>query len=202
MISRLRGVLLEKTPPALLVEANGVGYEILAPMSSFYALPDIGQEVILHTHFVVREDAQQLYGFVETGDRELFRTLIKVNGVGPKLALGILSGMESVELLRCVRSDNIKALSQIPGIGKKTAERLVMELRDKLSDWDVTTAPGTSSTIPVKSSDHSGEAESALVALGYKPVEASRLVSAASQQRPDAKSEELIRLALRSALNG
>ncbi len=156
MISRLRGVLLEKTPPLLLVEVNGVGYEVFAPMSSFYALPEIGSDVILHIHFVVREDVQQLYGFIEPRDRELFRTLIKVNGVGPKLALGIMSGMESAELLRCVRSDNIKALSQIPGIGKKTAERLIIELRDKLSDWDVTASPGSTNTEQVKVGVHRG----------------------------------------------
>jgi Holliday junction DNA helicase RuvA len=202
MISRLRGLLLEKTPPALLVDVNGVGYEVFAPMSSFYALPEIGGEVTLHTHFVVREDVQQLYGFVASRDRELFRTLIKVNGVGPKLALGIMSGMESVELLRCVRSDNVKALSQIPGIGKKTAERLIIELRDKLADWDVTGAVSETTAVPVKVGDRSGEAESALVALGYKPVEATRLVSAALAGKPEANSEELIRLALRAALNG
>jgi len=202
MISRLRGVLLEKTPPLLLVEANGVGYEVFAPMTSFYALPEIGSEVILHTHFVVREDVQQLYGFVEPRDRELFRTLIKVNGVGPRLALGIMSGMESSELLRCVRSDNVKALSQIPGIGKKTAERLIIELRDKLSGWDVTSSSGGTTAVPVKVGDHSGEAESALIALGYKPPEATRLVNAALQQKPEAGSQELIRLSLRAALNG
>jgi len=202
MISRLRGLLLEKTPPLLLVDVQGVGYEVFAPMSSIYVLPDIGSEVTLHTHFVVREDAQQLYGFVEARDRELFRTLIKVNGVGPKLALGIMSGMESVELLRCVRSDNIKALSQIPGIGKKTAERLIIELRDKLSDWDVTAASGGTTVAQVKVGDHSGEAESALIALGYKPPEATRLVNAALQQKPEAGSQELIRLALKAVLGG
>lgn len=202
MISRLRGLLLEKTPPVLLVDVQGVGYEVFAPMSSFYALPDIGSAVVLHTHFVVREDVQQLYGFVETRDRELFRTLIKINSVGPKLALGIMSGMESAELLRCVRSDNIKALSQIPGIGKKTAERLIIELRDKLSDWDVTAFSDATSPVPVKAGDHRGEAESALIALGYKPPEATRLVNAALQQKPEAGSQELIRLALRAALSG
>lgn len=202
MISRLRGLLLEKTPPLLLVEVNGVGYEVFAPMTSFYVLPDIGSEVTLYTHFVVREDVQQLYGFVESRDRELFRTLIKVNGVGPKLALGIMSGMESAELLRCVRADNIKALSQIPGIGKKTAERLIIELRDKLSDWDVTTNVSDSASTPIKVGDYRSEAESALIALGYKPPEATRLVNAALQQKSEAGSQELIRLALRAALNG
>lgn len=202
MISRLRGLLLEKTPPALLLDVNGVGYEVFAPMTSFYALPDIGSEVTLHTHFVVREDAQQLYGFVELRDRELFRALIRINGVGPKLALAILSGMEPAELLRCVRGDDIKALSQIPGIGKKTAERLIIELRDKLAAWELTETAVHTVSSSKKSGDRSGEAESALAALGYKPVEATRLVSAALASQPEANSETLIRLALRMALNG
>ena len=202
MISRLRGVLLEKSPPLLLLDVQGVGYEIYAPMTTFYTLPEPGSELVLHTHFVVREDAQQLYGFLEQRDRELFRTLIKVNGVGPKLALAILSGMESAELLRCVRSDNIKALSQVPGIGKKTAERLIIELRDKLADWDSELPVGTDSKTPARPHDTVAEAESALIALGYKPAEAARLVSSASNQHPEASSQELIRLALKAALKG
>src|SRR5690606_6280124 len=184
MISRLCGLLLEKTPPILLLDVNGVGYEVFVPMTSFYALPEIGSEVTLHTHFALREAAQQLYGFVEARGRELFRTLIKVNSVGPKLALAIMSGMESVELLRCVRSDNVKALSQIPGIGKKTAERLIIELRDKLTDWDAG-ASGAATSVLVKTGDRGNAAECALIALGYKPVEVTRPASATQQQHGD-----------------
>lgn len=201
MISRLRGLLLAKTPPLVLVEVGGIGYEVSVPMTTLYQLPEPGDEVILFTHHVVREDAQLLYGFVTTRDRELFRTLIKVNGVGPKMALAIMSGMDSMELLRCVRSNNVKALSQVPGIGKKTAERLVIELRDRLTEWeDASTnhAGGGQLVSPVH--DAAAEAESALVALGYKPADAARMVLAAANELPQAGSEALIRLALRSAV--
>lgn len=201
MISRLRGLLLAKTPPCVLVEVGGIGYEVSVPMTSLYQLPEAGQEVILFTHQVIREDAQLLYGFANTRDRELFRTLIKVNGVGPKMALAIMSGMDTAELLRCVRSDNVKALSQIPGIGKKTAERLVIELRDRLTDWDDMATGGAERTEPRPTGhDAIAEAESALVALGYKPADAARMVHAVAQETAQAGSEALIRLALRSAV--
>lgn len=200
MISRLHGVLLEKTPPSLLVDVQGVGYEVFAPMSTFYQLPDINSQLTLHTHFVVREDAQQLYGFFNVADRELFRTLIKVNGVGPKMALGMMSGMESNQLAECVHGGNIAALTRIPGIGKKTAERLVVELRDKLAVF--ATRPGSAAnTVALTAGDALGDAEVALVALGYKPAEAARLVGLARKNKPDANSQELIRHALRAAVN-
>lgn len=201
MISRLCGLLLEKTPPVLLVDVHGVGYEVFAPMTTIYRLPDVGNEVMLHTHFVVREDVQQLFGFADTRDRELFRTLIKVNGVGPKMALGIMSGMEVNDLVRCVRSNNIAALTTIPGVGKKTAERLLIELRDKLAEWEVVGLGSTQpKTTAMQLTDPASEAETALVALGYKPQEASRMIQQVAQQSSTASSQDLIRLALRAAV--
>lgn len=201
MISRLSGLLLAKTPPVVLVDVNGVGYDVFVPMTTLYQLAEPGEKVVLFTHLVVREDAQLLYGFASTRDRELFRTLIKVNGVGPKMALAIMSGMEAAELLQCVRSNNLKALSQIPGVGKKTAERLVIELRDKLAEWEdnATAVTGKPVTTPERV-DAAGEAESALVALGYKPAEASRLVGKVVANVPEASAEQVIRQALRLAL--
>ncbi len=201
MIGRLRGILLEKQPPYLLLDVNGVGYEVQAPMTTFYRLPGLGQEVVLHTHLSITENLHQLFGFSEQRDRSLFRTLIKVNGVGPKLAIAILSGMEADDIARCVRDDNINALTKVPGIGKKTAERLVIELRDRLKNWDMPQGDMLAhSEIQSIATDNDvfAEAESALIALGYKPVEAAKMVSLASKQKPDAKSEELIRIALRS----
>jgi len=201
MIGRLRGNLLEKQPPYLLLDVNGVGYELQAPMTTFYRLPALGGEVVLHTHLSITENLHQLFGFIDQRDRSLFRTLIKVNGVGPKLAIAILSGMESDDIARCVRDNNVKALTKVPGIGAKTAERLVIELRDRLKNWDMPQNDLLAhSEIQQIASDNDvyAEAESALIALGYKPVEAAKMVAAASKQKPDAKSEELIRLSLRS----
>lgn len=201
MIGRLRGIILEKQPPFLLLDVGGVGYEIQAPMSTFYKLPAVGVEAILHTHLSINENLHQLFGFACQRDRTLFRTLIKVNGVGPKLAVGILSGMESDDIARCVRDNNVKALTKIPGIGTKTAERLVIELRDRLKAWDLpqndllNTEGGV---FEEPSFDSYAEAESALIALGYKPVDAAKLIANASKQKAGATSEELIRVALRS----
>jgi holliday junction DNA helicase RuvA len=201
MIGRLRGNLIEKQPPYLLLDVNGVGYELQAPMTTFYRLPSIGAETILHTHLSITENLHQLFGFADQRDRSLFRTLIKVNGVGPKLAIAILSGMEADDIARCVRDNNIKALTKVPGIGTKTAERLVIELRDRLKNWDMPNSDVLSHNEIkqiVSDNDVYTEAESALISLGYKPVEAAKMISIASKQKPDAKSEELIRLALRS----
>lgn len=201
MIGRLRGTLIEKQPPYLLVDVQGVGYEVQAPMTTFYRLPAIGEDVVLHTHLSITENLHQLFGFAEQRDRSLFRTLIKVNGVGPKLAIAILSGMEADDIARCVRDDNVTALTKVPGIGKKTAERLVIELRDRLKHWDTPQhdllAPGGAMASP-DVDDVFAEAESALIALGYKPADAAKMVSLAAQQKPSATSEELIRLALRA----
>lgn len=135
MIGRLRGTLIEKQPPELLIEVGGVGYEIQMPMSCFYELPEIGQEAIIYTHFVVREDAQLLYGFNTVRERALFREVIKANGVGPKLGLGILSGMSATQFVACVEREDISTLVKLPGVGKKTAERLVVEMKDRLKGW-------------------------------------------------------------------
>ena len=194
MIGRLRGVLLAKTPPELLLEVNGVGYEIQSPMSTFYALPDPGQEIILYTHFVVREDAQLLFGFIDDNERQLFRALIKVNGVGPKLALTILSGIETQQFVGCVQTNDVAALVKLPGVGKKTAERLLIDMRDKLDDWVIGSEAVSSS--PVNPVALTEEAESALIALGYKPSEAAKAVAAVANDEIDS-SEELIRRALR-----
>ncbi|MFZ2314669.1 MAG: Holliday junction branch migration protein RuvA [Gammaproteobacteria bacterium] len=198
MIGQIRGIILEKQPPQLLVDVHGVGYEIDAPMSTFYHLPDVGQETILFTHFVVREDAQHLYGFYSRDERTLFRTLLKVNGVGPRLALTILSSTSPEEFVRCVLNNDTASLVRVPGIGKKTAERLIIEMRDKLSDWYAGTPVEGKEFI--KQDNHPRhqmlqDAISALVSLGYKPQEANRMVTKIDDGA--ATSEELIRRALR-----
>ncbi|HAS6090027.1 Holliday junction branch migration protein RuvA [Vibrio vulnificus] len=202
MIGRLRGILLEKQPPELLIEVNGIGYEVQMPMSCFYELPNIGEEAIIYTHFVVREDAQLLYGFNTVKERALFREVIKANGVGPKLGLAILSGMTASQFVASVEREDISTLVKLPGVGKKTAERLVVEMKDRLKDWsagDLFTpftdaAPVDSGSASSNSAEE--EAVSALLALGYKPVQASKVVSQIA--KPDMTSEQLIREALKS----
>lgn len=201
MIGRLRGTLIEKKPPQLLLEVAGVGYEVKASMNTFYKLPDLGQELTLLTHLVVREDAQLLYGFYEAGERLLFRTLIKVNGVGPKLALTILSSIDANAFAHCVAENDIASLVRLPGVGKKTAERLIIEMRDRLSDWSKQTGDAVDGvaqqTISLTKSV-GADAVSALIALGYKPQDASRAVSAVEQQ--GLSREQLIKLALQGAV--
>jgi len=193
VIGRLTGVLARSTPPSLLIDVNGVAYELEAPMSTFYELPSVGERVTLYTHLVVREDAQLLYGFSRESARQLFRNLLKVNGVGPRVALAVLSGMSEPELLACLAHEDIARLTKVPGIGRKTAERLVMELRDKVD----LTAAATAGTVrqPSAPADPVQEAVSALIALGYKPNEASRAVSAVPGDTR--KSEDIIRQALK-----
>lgn len=195
MIGRLHGVLLRKEPPALLVDAGGVGYELEAPMTTFYDLPAVGEPVTLYTHLVVRQDAHLLYGFVRESQRRLFRELLKVNGVGPRVALAVLSGLSDAEFSRCVVDEDIARLTKVPGIGRKTAERLVIELRDKLPRDIPTPASTTAAAGPVAPGDPVSEAVSALVSLGYKPNEASRAVRSVSTQGLGA--EEIIRQALK-----
>jgi Holliday junction DNA helicase RuvA len=201
MIGRLRGILAEKQAPALLIDVNGVGYEVDAPMSTFYDLPEIGQEVILHTHLVVREDSQTLYGFATEGERSLFRSLIKVNGVGAKLALTILSGVSALDFIRCVEQEDAASLTKLPGVGKKTAERLIIEMKDRIKDLEgsggkIVSMPGEIKTVVDNAIE---DAVSALIALGYKPPEASRMVRAVDNNA-ELASEEIIRLALQSAV--
>ncbi|GLO60492.1 Holliday junction ATP-dependent DNA helicase RuvA [Vibrio sp. MACH09] len=204
MIGRLRGNLIEKQPPELLIEVSGIGYEVQMPMSCFYELPEIGEEAIVYTHFVVREDAQLLYGFNTTKERALFREVIKANGVGPKLGLAILSGMNAAQFVSCVEREDISTLIKLPGVGKKTAERLVVEMKDRLKGWgagDLFTpatdaAPVDSSPQGMVSHNAEDEAVSALIALGYKPQQASKVVSQVI--KADMSSEAVIREALKS----
>ena len=202
MIGRLRGTLLEKRAPYLLIEVAGVGYEVEAPMSVFYRLPELAEEITIYTHFVVREDAQLLYGFSEARERELFRTLIKVNGVGPKLGLALLSGMESADFVRCVQNGDSTTLVKLPGVGKKTAERLIVELKDKLANWQTPTTESDAcpqgQVVAGPTEDVKQEAISALVALGYKSQEASKVVGLVKAD--GLSSEQLIRQALRSMI--
>ncbi|END5526690.1 Holliday junction branch migration protein RuvA [Vibrio vulnificus] len=202
MIGRLRGILLEKQPPELLIEVNGIGYEVQMPMSCFYELPNIGEEAIIYTHFVVREDAQLLYGFNTVKERALFREVIKANGVGPKLGLAILSGMTASQFVASVEREDISTLVKLPGVGKKTAERLVVEMKDRLKGWSAGdlftpfTDAAPVDTGSASSNSAEEEAVSALLALGYKPVQASKVVSQIA--KPDMTSEQLIREALKS----
>ncbi len=198
MIGRLRGTLAEKQPPHLILDVNGVGYEVEVPMTTLYRLPSLGEPVTLHTHLVVREDAHLLYGFAEKRERELFRELIRLNGVGPKLALALMSGLEVDELVRCVQAQDTSTLVKIPGVGKKTAERLLVELKDRFKAWEnmpsiapLVMEPRASAAV----SSAEADAVSALIALGFKPQEASRAVAAV--QGEDLSSEELIRRALK-----
>lgn len=203
MITHLHGTLVEKQPPQLVIDVNGVGYEVDAPMTTFYHLPATGEAVQLFTHQVIREDAHVLYGFASREERTLFRSLIKVNGVGPKVALAILSGMDAPQFVRCITTHDVGALTRIPGIGKKTAERLVVEMQDRLP-----TSLGTALNAAGHGRDAKGrvtlspqqnaiaEAEAALISLGYKPQEAAKAISGIEVD--GLKSEDIIRLSLKS----
>lgn len=207
MIGRLNGVILEKQAPNMLIDINGVGYDVLAPVTTFYMLPNLGERVVLHTHFAVSETSQQLFGFISKQDRELFRLLIKVNGVGPKLAVSIMS-MESRDFARCVVDGNLAALVKLPGVGKKTAERLLVDMRDKMErlvDTEQFSLTGGDMPQPGSAPDNANhnhiidEAQSALEALGYKPAQAAKAVKSAFT--PDTvTSETLIRAALKSMM--
>ena len=195
MIGSIRGRIASKTPPQLMVEVSGVGYEIEAPMSTFFLLPSIGEEVFLLTHLVVREDAHILYGFGTHDERRLFRSLIKVSGVGPKIALALLSGINVEAFAMCVQNQDIASLTKVPGIGRKTAERLIVEMKDRLGPPSEVAVSAVASP---PGANPEAEAFGALVALGYKPAEATRLLKAAG---PGTHStEELIRRALQGAI--
>ena len=197
MIGLLRGRILHKQPPFLLLDVNGVGYEVEAPMSTFYELPAGDAPVTLYTHLAIREDAHVLYGFAHEGDRALFRALLKVSGVGGKMALAILSGMTADEFSRCVQAGDTASLTRLPGVGKKTAERLIVEMRDRLAP----PGPGTPAGMPTPAvgAAHTadGDAVAALIALGYKPNDASRMVRAVAGAGMG--TEDLIRAALQGA---
>ncbi|KPA88517.1 MULTISPECIES: Holliday junction branch migration protein RuvA [Pseudomonas] len=204
MIGRLRGTLAEKQPPHLILDVNGLGYEVEVPMTTLYRLPSVGETLTLHTHLVVREDAQLLYGFVGKRERDFFRELIRLNGVGPKLALALMSSLEVDELVRCVSAQDASALVKVPGVGKKTAERLLVELKDRFKAWEtvpsifalVPNQPDGAPAAPVASAET--DAVSALISLGYKPQEASKAVSAIKEK--GLSSEEMIRRALRGMI--
>lgn len=208
MIGRLRGEIADKQPPEVLLDVAGVGYEVQMPMSSFFNLPEVGQVATIYTHFVVREDAQLLFGFGSKSERALFRELIKTNGVGPKLGLAILSGMTAEHFVRCVNLDDVTALTKLPGIGKKTAERLLIEMRDKLKDWHTSLDGGDAAALEMPMVDAAdatklpvdakADAISALEALGYKHNQAKQAVSKIAKD--GMSSEELIRDALKSMM--
>ena len=194
MIGRLRGILAYKSPPWLVIDVGGVGYELEAPMSTHYDLPDVGREVLLFTHYAQKEDSVALYGFLREGERRLFRDVQKVSGVGAKIALAVLSGASVDEFARMVQAGDIAALTRIPGIGKKTAERMVVELRDRAADL-IGTGVGGISALPA---DPQSVASIALQQLGYKPAEATRMARDATA--PGDEAATIIRKALQSAL--
>ncbi|MDX1380916.1 MAG: Holliday junction branch migration protein RuvA [Xanthomonadales bacterium] len=197
MIARLSGTLIAKQPPHLVIDVGGVGYEVEAPLTVFYDLPETGQPVTLLTHLQVRDDAHDLYGFRNEAERALFRQLLKISGIGAKLALTILSGASGDDLARFVAEDDTASLTRLPGIGKKTAERIIIELRDKLEDLGLSAGPAGSET-PARVTGAAAEADHALRALGFKPAEASRMIRKVIV--PDMQAEEIIRRALKSTV--
>jgi Holliday junction DNA helicase RuvA len=197
MIGFLRGILAHKAPPLLLLDVHGVGYEIEAPMTTFYNLPALGSEVKLYTHLVVREDAHSLFGFSAEADRALFRSLIKVSGVGPKLALTLLSGLTADQFQRAIHENDTHALVRLPGVGKKTAERLIIEMRDRLPEFGGGAVPDVSINFSPAANSPKQEAISALCALGYKPQDAAKMVQTIASE--DKRCEDIIRLALQGA---
>lgn len=201
MIGRLTGIIVFKQAPDLLLEVGGIGYELQAPLSAFMQLPQVGSKVTLHTHLTVREDAHLLYGFTQEKQKTLFRLLIKTNGVGPKLALGILSGMNVEEFVACVSAQNVTALTKLPGVGKKTAERLIIEMQDRLKQEIAQLEQhANNNTQAFKSSKKQSlqEAEQALIALGYRPQEAAKMLNNVDATVDN--TEELIRLALKHSM--
>jgi Holliday junction DNA helicase RuvA len=196
MIARLSGILLEKNPPYLVIDVNGVGYEVEAPLGVFSDLPENGKQVAILIHHHFSQDSQTLYGFASLGERELFRKLLKISGIGAKMALNILSGASGEELARHVSTADVAALTRLPGIGKKTAERIIMELRDKLEGVNILSGGSTlAGGVPI-STDPASEASHALTSLGYKPAEVSRMISAVAEAGMDA--EDIIRKALQT----
>ncbi|MCA1772755.1 MAG: Holliday junction branch migration protein RuvA [Halomonas sp.] len=203
MIGRLKGQLIEKQPPWIVVDVHGVGYELETSMTTLVALPTVGENIFLYTHLTIRDDAHLLYGFGREHERSLFRALIKVNGVGPKLALAILSGMDEDAFMRCVRDDDSKALTKLPGVGKKTAERLIIEMRDRFPEWE----SGRDAMLPLEAANGQADqsrnsladAEAALVSLGYKLTEASKMLADLDGSQ---STEALIKAALTQRMKG
>ncbi len=194
MIGYIRGLLVQKQPPWLLLDVNGVGYELEAPMSTFYVLPEAQNEISLYVHMLVRQDAQLLFGFSDQGQRELFRSLIRINGVGPRVALAILSTLDTREFVNCIQHEDVAMLTRVPGIGKKTAERMIIDMRDRIDDQQYDAAPD-GATRPLAAADHPiQDAIGALMALGYKAPEARRAVNAVKAQSE--RRDDLIRNAL------
>jgi len=187
----VQGTILEKSPQQVVVDIHGLGYEVDIPLTTYFQLGDTGAGVVLFTHLVVREDAQLLFGFATAAERELFRSLIKVNGVGPKLAVAILSGVDAQAFARCIHNNDIKTLTSLPGVGKKTAERLIIEMRDRLPKL-----PEAGAVVPIVVPDNMSDAETALIGLGYKPQEATRAL--AQVEDASANVETLIRQALKN----
>lgn len=207
MIGRLNGIVAEKQPPLLLLEVSGVGYEVQMPMTSFYQMPAVGEQVTIHTHFVVREDAQLLYGFAQKIERELFRQIIKANGVGPKLGLAILSGLSAPQFVHLVTNNDANALVKLPGIGLKTAERLIIDLKDRLKNFtlsqqselgDLSVPQESMNSTFVETYDVEQDAIDALLALGYKSAQATKVVR--KVKLPEMDSEALIKAALKSMI--
>lgn len=195
MIGRLRGILLEINAPDILIDVQGVAYDVKAPLSTCYRLPEVGREVILLTHLAVREDAHTLFGFIDKHERTLFRSLIKVNGIGPKLALTILSSIDSHDFVAAIRNEDLTRLIRLPGIGKKTAERLLIEMADKLDEWEIDLAR----QLPLGDNKPRAvidEAQAALVSLGFKPQEAIKILKQIPAE--DLSAEELLRKALQA----
>ncbi len=199
MIGRLQGEIIEKQPPNLVLDVAGVGYELEAPMSTFYELPDCGEKAVLYTHLLVRDDAHTLYAFKEVQDRSLFRNLLKVNGVGAKMALAILSGMDVHSFTNCIHNGDTDSLIRLPGVGRKTAERLIIDMRDRLEKTSIPTSTGKGVNGYVHPQSPVEDAVSALISLGYKPNDASRMVSNVDVQNQT--SEDIIRLALKSSFS-
>ncbi|MCL5424789.1 Holliday junction branch migration protein RuvA [Halomonas sp. NPDC076908] len=206
MIGRLSGQLVAKHPPWIVIDVQGVGYELETSMNTLVALPALNESVSLFTHLTIRDDAHLLYGFGREHERALFRALIKVNGVGPKLALAILSGMDEDAFMRCVRDNDSKALTTLPGVGKKTAERLIIEMRDRFPDWQDKWEDGSNALLALEAAsgrasarDSLADAEAALVSLGYKLTEASKMLADID---PNQSTEALIKAALTQRMNG
>jgi len=191
LIGRVQGAILEKSPQHVVVDVHGLGYEIDIPLTTYFDLGDVGAAIVLFTHLVVRDDAHLLFGFATAAERELFRLLIKVNGVGPKLAVAILSGVDAHSFARCIQNNDVKTLTSLPGVGKKTAERLIIELRDRLPNL-----PQSGAVVQRVVDDFMSDAETALIGLGYKPQEAARALE--QVEDPSASVEMLIRQALKN----